>query len=68
MIAGLDLLPALFIGPTMALLWALLLIVFVLVIARIVLGLAWRIVVVAAIVLGVLWLLGAIGSNPPGLA
>jgi membrane-associated phospholipid phosphatase len=57
----------LFVGPSVFLVGTLLAIVVVLVIARVVIGLAWKLVVIGAIVLGVLWLLGAIGVGPPGL-
>lgn len=56
-----------FVGPIAFLLWALLGIVLILLVARIVFGLAWRLVVVGAGVLGVIWLLNAVGSGPPGL-
>lgn len=55
----------LFLGPTAFLLGALLVIVAVLVVARVVLGFAWRLVVVGAVVLCILWLLGAVGTGPP---
>lgn len=55
----------LFVGPTAALLATLLLVVLVVVVARIVLGLAWRLLVLGAVVLAVLWLLGAVGTGPP---
>ena len=62
----------LFLGPSAFLIGVLLLIVLVLVIARVVIGLAWKLVVIGAIVLLVLWLVGAIGTGglsitPPGL-
>lgn len=57
-------LPPLFVGPIGFLLSSLLLIVLILVVARLVFGLAWKLVKIAAIVLLVLWLLGAIGSGP----
>ncbi|MGM0604245.1 MAG: hypothetical protein ACQETB_01090 [Halobacteriota archaeon] len=62
----------LFLGPSTYLVGVLLLIVLVLVIARVVIGLAWMLVVISAIVLLVLWLVGAIGTGglgitPPGL-
>ena len=59
----LDLLGAtpLFVGPTGFLLVALLFILLVLVVARVVIGLAWKLVVIGAVVLGVLWLLGFVG-------
>ncbi|MEF8881732.1 MAG: hypothetical protein V5A34_04305 [Halapricum sp.] len=62
----------LFVGPSAFLIGVLLLIVLVVVIARIVIGLAWKLVVIGAIILLVLWLAGAIGTGglgiaPPGL-
>lgn len=60
-------LPPLFVGPIGFLLSALLAIVLVLLIARIVVGLAWKLVAVGAVVLGALWLVGAAGSGPPPL-
>lgn len=68
----LSLFAPLFVGPSAFLVGVLLLIVVVLVIARIVIGLAWKLVVVAAIILGVLWLvgttgIGGLGIGPPGL-
>ena len=41
--------------------------VLVLVIAPVVIGLAWKPVVIGAVVLGGRWLLGAISVGPPGL-
>lgn len=55
-----------FLGPIGFLLSTLVVIVLVVLIARLVLGLAWKLVVIGAVVLGALWLLGAI-SGPPGL-
>ena len=57
-------LPPLFVGPTGFLLSSLLLIVLILVVARLVFGLAWKLVKIAAVVLLVFWLLGVIGSGP----
>lgn len=57
----------LFVGPGGFLLGTLLFIVVILVIARLVFALAWRVVVIGAIILGLLWLLGAVGFGPPGL-
>lgn len=59
--AGLPLL----VGPLVFLVGALLLVTLVLAVARLVFGLAWRLVVIGAVVLGVLWLLGAVRSGPP---
>lgn len=67
MISGLTALSPLFVGPGAFLVGTLLVIVLVLVIARVVIGLAWKLVVIAAIILGVLWLVGAIGAGPPVL-
>lgn len=57
----------LFVGPSAFLLVTLLVIVLILAIARLVFGLAWKLVVIGAVVLGLLWLLGVIGSGAPGL-
>jgi hypothetical protein len=72
MIPGVTAVTPLFIGPSAFLVGALLLIVLVLAIARVVIGLAWKLVVIGAIILVVLWLAGAIGTGglgigPPGL-
>lgn len=67
MIPGSSSLVPLFVGPLAFLLGAVLVILVVLTVARVVFGLAWRLVVIGAVVLGVLWLLGAVGSGPPGL-
>jgi hypothetical protein len=67
MIPGLAALAPLFVGPAVFLVGTLLAVVVVLVIARVVIGLAWRLVVIGAIILGVLWLLGAIGAGSPGI-
>lgn len=72
MIPGVTAVTPLFLGPAGFLIGALLLIVLVLVIARVVIGLAWKLVVIGAIILVVLWLIGAIGTGgfgiaPPGL-
>ena len=56
---------ALFLGPLVVLLGALLLVTLVLFVARVVFGLAWRLAVIGAVVLGALWLLGAVGAGPP---
>lgn len=67
MTPGLTALSPLFVGPSAFLIGTLLAIVVVLVIARIMIGLAWKLVVIGAVVLGVLWLLGLIGVGSPGL-
>ena len=72
MIPGMPTATPLFLGPSAFLVGVLLLVVLVLVIARVVIGLAWKLVVIGAIVLLVLWLVGAIGTGglgvtPPGL-
>jgi hypothetical protein len=61
----LPLLPA-FLGPAMFLVAGLFLIVVILVVARFILSLAWKLVVIGAIVLLVLWLLGLVqfGAGP----
>lgn len=55
----------LFVGPVVFLVGAILAIALILVLARVVVGIAWRVAVVGAIVLGVLWLLGYVGSGSP---
>ena len=72
MIPGVTAVTPLFIGPSAFLVGLLLLIVLMLVIARVVIGLAWKLVVIGAIILVVLWLAGVIGTGglgigPPGL-
>lgn len=72
MMSGLTTVVPLFVGPSGFLIGLLLLIVLVFVIARVLLGFAWKLVVIAAVVLGVLWLVGVIGAGgiavtPPGL-
>ncbi len=72
MMPGVTAVTPLFVGPSAFLVGVLLLIVLVLVIARVVIGLTWKLVVIGAIVLGVLWMAGAIGTGglgitPPGL-
>lgn len=67
MISGLAALAPLFVGPSVFLIGTLLAIVLVIVIARVLIGLAWKLVVIGAIILGVLWLLGAVSVGPPGL-
>ncbi|MFW6153559.1 MAG: hypothetical protein ACOC42_04285 [Halobacteriota archaeon] len=62
-----GLLAPLFLGPTVFLFGALLFIIVILVIARVVFAIAWRIIVIAAVVLGLLWLVGVIGSGPSSL-
>lgn len=64
MIAEFATLSPLFVGQVGFLLSSLLLLVLILVVARLVFGLAWKLIKVAAVVLLVLWLLGAIGSGP----
>lgn len=55
----------LLLGPALSIVGMLLLIVLILALARIVFGLAWKLIVIAALVLGVLWLIGALSSGPP---
>lgn len=64
---GIAALPPLFVGPTAFLVASVVAILLILVLARIVVGLAWKLVVIGAIVFGVLWLLGLIGSGIPFL-
>ncbi|WP_290817812.1 hypothetical protein [Halovivax sp.] len=54
-----------FVGPLGFLLSALLVVVLVLVVGRLLFGLAWNVVLIVLVALGVLWLLGAAGSSPP---
>lgn len=72
MISGLTTGVPLFVGPIGFLIGLLLLIIVVLVVARVILGLAWKLVMIGVVVLGMLWLVGAIGASgitvtPPGL-
>lgn len=57
----------LFVGPVGFLLGTLLVILLVLLVARVVFGLAWKLVVIGAVALVVLWLLGGLGTGSPGL-
>ena len=59
---------ALFVGPLGFLLSALLVIVLILVVGRLLFGLAWNLLVIGAVVVAAIWLLGATSSGPPGLA
>ncbi len=72
MIAELSALTPLFVGPGAFFISLLLVIFLVLVLARVVIGLAWRLILVVGIILGVFWLAGALGTGgfsgtPPGL-
>lgn len=64
MIPGLAGLAPLFVGPSVFLVGTLLVIVAVLLVARVVIGIAWKLVVIGGIILGALWLLGAISVGP----
>lgn len=64
---GLAALSPLFVGPSAFLIGTLLVLLLVLVVARVVIGLAWKLVVIGAIVLGLLWVVGSVGAGPPGL-
>lgn len=55
----------LFVGPVAVLLASVLAIGLILILARLVVGLAWKLVVVSAVVLALLWLLGMIGPDIP---
>lgn len=55
----------LLLGTALSIAGMLLLIVLILALARIVFGLAWKLIVIAALVLGVLWLVGVLSSGPP---
>lgn len=68
MIAGVGAVSPLLVGPMGFLLGALLLILLILLIARVVFSLGWKLIVIAAIVLGVLWLVAAVASGPPPLS
>ena len=59
---------ALFVGPLGFLVGTLLVIALILVVGRLLFGLAWNLLVVGAVVVAAIWLLGTIGSGPPGLA
>jgi len=66
MIPGVAGLTPLFVGPTAFAAGTLFVILLILVVARVVLGLAWKLVVLGALVLGLLWLIGAVGpAGPP---
>lgn len=65
MIAGVGAVAPLLVGPMGFLLGALLLILLILLIARVVFSLAWKLIVIAAIVLGVIWLVTVVASGPP---
>jgi hypothetical protein len=67
MFSGFVALAPLFVGPSVFLVGTLLVIGLLLVIARAVIGLAWKLVVIGTIILGMFWLLGAIGIGPFGL-
>jgi len=72
MIAGLSAATPLFVGPSAFFIGLLLLLFLGLVLVRVVIGLAWRLLLVVAVVLGVFWLAGALGTGgfggaPPGL-
>lgn len=55
----------LFVGPIGFLLGAFLIVLAIVLIGRILLGFAWKLIVLAGIVLGLLWLLGAVSLGPP---
>ena len=55
-----------FAGSPVTLLLGLVAILLVLVILRVALEVAWRLIIIAAVVLGILWLLAAVGINVPG--
>lgn len=57
----------LFVGPVGVLLLTGLVIALLLVITRVVFGLAIKVIVVGAVIGGVLWLLGALNVGPPAL-
>ena len=59
---------ALFVGPLGFLLSALLVIALILVVGRLLFGLAWNLLVIGAVVVAAIWLLGVTSSGPPGLA
>lgn len=65
MIGSLTSLTPLFLGPLWFILSTLLVIVVVLVVLRLLIGLAWRLVVIVAIILAVLWLFGTVSTGPP---
>ena len=57
----------LFVGPLGFLLVTLLVIIGILIVARLVFAVAWKVILVGAVVLGLLWLLGAFRFGLPGL-
>jgi len=54
-----------FLGPIAFLLSTVVIVLLLVLLARLVLGLAWKLVVIGVVVLAVLWLLGAITRGPP---
>ena len=54
------------VGPGAMLVFSLLVIISILVIARLVFALAWRVLLLAGIALGLFWLIGAVTVGPPG--
>lgn len=64
---GLATFTPMFVGPLGFLLFTLLVIIGILIIARLVFAVAWKVILVGAVVLGLLWLLGVFRFGPPGL-
>lgn len=60
--------PLWFVGPIGFLLAALLVIIAIIVIARLIFSLSWKLLIIGAVVLGLLWIVGVFRLGPPGLA
>ena len=56
----------LFVEPFGFIIGSLLVLILVLVVAKLVIGLTWRLVLLAGFLYVVLWLIGNIGAGPPG--
>ena len=56
----------LFVEPFGFIIGSLLVLILVLVVAKLVIGLTWRLVLLAGFLYVVLWLIGSIGAGPPG--
>ena len=68
MISGLASLTPLFLGPLWFILSTVLVILVALVVLRLLIGLAWRLVVIVAIIVAVFWLFGSLSAGPPPFA
>lgn len=58
-------LPPLFVGPVGFLLMTLLVIGLILLVARVIFGVAVKLIMIGAVILGVLWLMDTVGAGPP---